>query len=276
MLNTGKKVTAFTAIALLTTGLTACNGNNEGALNTRDNNTAQPIGYHTNENGNMDNEGPITEMMDGMNNEGNTNQRNTNAKNNRAGNNNQRNMGATNVGNTNQRHTGATNAGNNNQGNAGNTRNGIAENGNNLGNGAGDNRYSREDANYHGHLNPVGYNNNGNGNGEKSDKIKTTVEKIDNVDEANVLVTDDNIIVAVDTQDKNDKQVKDQITSKLRKMADGRNIQVVTDEATLTRVRNINNNMENGNDRKTIDTDINNLMNDLGDAIQRPFNGNRD
>lgn len=237
VLNKGKKASALTAIALLTTGLTACNGD-EGALDTNYNNNTQPMGYYSNENTDVDNEGPVTEMMDGMNNEDNyfrqVNDRNNN-----------RNMSNPTVP-------------------LGDRDNGLVR----------DNRFSHGDANYHGHLNEVGYYNGG--DGEISRKIKNAVEKMDNVDEARVVVTDDNILVAVDTSDRNDAPLKDKITSNLRKIADGRNVQVVTDEGTFTRIRNIDNDIQNGVDRETIESDVGELMDDLGDAIQRPFNGNRD
>ena len=233
-----KKASTLTAIALLTTSLTACNGNNEGALNNGDyDNNTRPIGYYSNENTDVDNEGPITEMMDGMNDEDNYFRRVNDRYDNR-------NMSNPTVP-------------------LGDRDNGLVR----------DNRFSHGDANYHGHLNEVGYYNRG--DGAVSDKVKNAVEKIDNVDDARVLVTDDNVIVAVDTHDKNDADMKEKITSEIRKMTEGRNVQVITDEGTFTRIRNIDNDIRNGGDREAIDTDVNDLMEDLGDAIQRPFNGER-
>ncbi|MBM7605770.1 spore cortex protein [Metabacillus crassostreae] len=232
-----KKASTLTAIALLTTSLTACNGN-EGALNNGDNdNNTRPIGYYSNENTDVDNEGPITEMMDGMNDEDNYFRRVNDRYDNR-------NMSNPTVP-------------------LGDRDNGLVR----------DNRFSHGDANYHGHLNEVGYYNRG--DGAVSDKVKNAVEKIDNVDDARVLVTDDNVIVAVDTHDRNDADMKEKITSEIRKMTKGRNVQVITDEGTFTRIRNIDNDIRNGGDREAIDTDVNDLMEDLGDAIQRPFNGER-
>lgn len=237
-MNKGKKVTTFTAIALLTTGLTACNGD-EGALDNNNNNQTQPMGYYTNEDNGVDNEGPVTEMMDGMNggNRNNYFQRVNNRYDNR-------NMSNPTVP-------------------LGDRDNGLVR----------DNRYSHGDANYHRHLNEVGYYNRG--DGEVAQKVKNQVEKMDNVDDARVLVTDNNVLVAVDTNDRNDKEMKENITQKVRNMADGRNIQVLTDEGAFTRIRNIDNDIQNGVDRDVIDTDVNELLDDLGDAVQRPFNNNR-
>jgi spore cortex protein len=237
VLNKGKKASAFTAIALLTTGLTACN-TNEGAIDSRYNDNAQPIGYYSNENTDVDNEGPVTEMMDGMNQEDNYFRQVNNR---------------------------------NNNGNMSNPTVPLGDRDNGL---IRDNRFSRNDANYHGHLKEVG--NNDRDDKEMAQKIRNKVEKMNNVENARVLVTEENILVAVDTNDRNDAKLKEKITNSLRKMADGRNVQVATDEGTFTRVRNIDNDIQNGVERRTIDADINNLMEDLGDAVQRPFNGDRE
>lgn len=236
LLNRAKKASVLTAIALLTTtGLAACN-TNQGALDTRYNDNTRPIGYYSNEKSNVDNEGPITEMMDGMNNNRNNdnflrvNDRNYNR----------------------------------------NVNNPIGPLGEGNNASVGDTLYNRNDANL---KNADYYNRDDN---EIHRKVKAAVEKIDNVDKAHVLVTENNILVAVDTNDRNDATMKNKITNKVEKIADGRNVDVVTDEGTFTRVRNIDNDIQSGVDRKTIDADVNNLMNDVGNAIQRPFTRNRD
>ncbi|WP_083584295.1 YhcN/YlaJ family sporulation lipoprotein [Bacillus weihaiensis] len=231
----GKKASTFTAIAVLASGLTACNGD-EGALDTNYDDSARPIGYYSNEDTDVDNEGPITEMMDGMDDEDNyfrrVNERND------------KNMANPTVP-------------------LGDRDEGLIR----------DNRFSRGDANYHGHLNEIGYYNRG--DGAVSEKVKNAVEKMDNVDDARVLVTDNNVIVAVDTNDRNDADMKKEIMNTVKKMTDGRDVQVVTDEGTFTRIRNIDNDIHNGGDRETIDADVEELMNDFGDAIQRPFTNDR-
>lgn len=275
-----KKVTAIASIALLSTSLAACNANNgamdEGNNANRGNGNAQPIGYYTDENTTRDNEGPVTELLDGRNNAANQQgNRNAATRDNQGttGNNqptkvNQGNQGRTpngtqgnNLGNNSMRQVNNANNGQNNQ----TTQQG------NQNNASGNNRYA--DMNYHGHLNTEGYY--GREERELSERVRKTVEKMKNVEDAHVVVTDNNILVAVDTNDKNDKAMRESITKELSNVASGRNVQVVTDEGTVSRVRNINNNINNGGERGTIDTDINNLMNDLGDAIRRPFTGNR-
>lgn len=230
----------------MSTSLAACN-NDEGAMDTNYDNSARPIGYYSNENVNQgngvnfDNDGPITEMMDG-----------------RADNNNY-------FTRVNNRHN------NFNNGKMDNPTVPLGTNDQGL---VRDNRYSNGDANYHNHTNEVGYYNRG--DKELSEKVANRVGKIENVDDVQTLVTDDNVLVAIDTNDRNDADMKEKITSEVRKMVKGRNVQVVTDERTFTRVRDIDNDIQNGGERTDIDTDIEELMNDLGDAIQRPFTGDRD
>ncbi|MED4453357.1 YhcN/YlaJ family sporulation lipoprotein [Metabacillus fastidiosus] len=273
-----KTASALAVIAVMTTGLVACNNadNNEGAMDTRNNNATRQVGYYTNDNNDVTrgydrdgNEGPVTDMFDG---DRDTNYRRVN-----------------------------------------NDRNARMDNpmvplGSRDNNIARDVNYSRNDVNYHGHLNnrannvnngrnDVGtmYGNTGtNGTGNNNmntaanntgyynradqdlaDKVVNRVEKMANVDDARVLVTDDNIVVAVDTNDKNNKNVEKQVAKSVDKMANGRNVRVVTDEAMYTRIRNVDNDIRNNVNRTDIGDTIGDIMRDLGNAIQRPFQNNR-
>ncbi|MED4463993.1 YhcN/YlaJ family sporulation lipoprotein [Metabacillus fastidiosus] len=273
-----KTASALAVIAVMTTGLVACNNadNNEGAMDTRNNNATRQVGYYTNDNNDVTrgydrdgNEGPVTDMFDG---DRDTNYRRVN-----------------------------------------NDRNARMDNpmvplGSRDNNIARDVNYSRNDVNYHGHLNnrannvnngrnDVGtmYGNTGtNGTGNNNmntaanntgyynradqdlaDKVVNRVEKMANVDDARVLVTDDNIVVAVDTNDRNNKNVEKQVAKSVDKMANGRNVRVVTDEAMYTRIRNVDNDIRNNVNRTDIGDTIGDIMRDLGNAIQRPFQNNR-
>ncbi|MCH1626545.1 YhcN/YlaJ family sporulation lipoprotein [Ferdinandcohnia quinoae] len=237
--------------AIILGGLTACNNNDHGAMETKSyNDNARPIGYYSNEgmndrtdrNGNAyrvdDNDGPLTEIMDRTGNNNNDNRIFNNNRNNNAGIMNDRNT------------------------------NRVRNDGNDA------------DLNYHGHLNDnnarvrsAGYYNNY--DGKLAKKIANRASKVANVDDARVLVTKDNIIVAVDTSDNNDNNVKNDVRKAVQSLANGKNINIITDEGTFTRVRDIDNNIRNGNTRDTIDTDIKNLLDNIGDTLSRPFNNNR-
>ncbi|MGG3888729.1 YhcN/YlaJ family sporulation lipoprotein [Metabacillus fastidiosus] len=273
-----KTASALAVIAVMTTGLVACNNadNNEGAMDTRNNNATRQVGYYTNDNNDVTrgydrdgNEGPVTDMFDG---DRDNNYRRVN---------------------------------NDRNARMGNPMVPLGSRDNNI---ARDVNYSRNDVNYHGHLNnrannvnsgrnDVGtmYGNTGtNGTGNNNmntaannqgyynradkdlaDKVANHVEKMANVDDARVLVTNDNIVVAVDTNDRNNKNVEKQVAKSVDKMANGRNVRVVTDEAMYTRIRNVDNDIRNNVNRTDIGDTIGDIMRDLGNAIQRPFQNNR-
>ncbi|MEC2076761.1 YhcN/YlaJ family sporulation lipoprotein [Metabacillus fastidiosus] len=289
-----KTASALAVIAVMTTGLVACNNadNNEGAMDTRNNNATRQVGYYTNDNNDVTrgydrdgNEGPVTDMFDGdrdnnyrrVNNDRNARMdnpmvplgsRNNNVArdvnysrndvnyhghlNNRGNN---TNSGTNDVG-TMYGNTGTRGTGNNNM-NTGANNTGTNGNGNNINNVA----------------NNTGYYNRA--DNDLADKVANHVEKMANVDDARVLVTDDNIVVAVDTNDRNNKNVEKQVAKSVDKMANGRNVRVVTDEAMYTRVRNVDNDIRNNVNRTDIDNTVGDIMRDLGNAIQRPFQNNR-
>lgn len=255
-----KQFLTFSATALLLGGLVGCN-TNEGAMDNNEN--VRPFGYYSNEgnneqNGNAytldDNDGPLTEMMD-------RNTRNNRTHNTRYGtlNRNDRNKGDNNregtiKGNDRERYI-------------------IGDDGDK------DNHHGSNDLNYHGHLNDgdntarsTGYYNNYDGN--LAERISNRAEGIDNVDEARAVVMGDNILVAIDTNDRNDDNVRKEVQSAVQPLAKGKNINVVTDEGTFSRVRNLDNDIRQGNRRETIDADMKDLFRNFGEILRRPFTDN--
>ncbi|WP_411333502.1 YhcN/YlaJ family sporulation lipoprotein [Metabacillus indicus] len=235
------KLTAFAVIAVAASGLAACNNNNEGALDTRYNDNARPIGYYSNEhrgnNGNadnVDNDGPLTEMMEGDMND------NYFTK-------------------VNDRDTAFHNGRMDNPTAPLSNEDGMLER---------DNRFSRNDENYHGQVKQISYYN----DNEKAlaKKVSERAADVKNVDDVRTLVNGDQVLVAVDTDDKNDKNVKNAVMDAVKPAANGKDVQVVTDEGTFSRVRTINDNIENGQDKKSIDADIRDLFDDIGNMMNKP------
>ncbi|MEH7379806.1 YhcN/YlaJ family sporulation lipoprotein [Bacillus sp. JJ1533] len=287
--------------ALLLGGLTACN-TDQGASPNRDyNDNARPIGYYSNENnrdrngnGTRDNDGPLTEIMDRNGNNFNRNDR-TGVMNNRNDRNrtgimnnrndrNNNNNGMFNNDKTSKNRPGIMNYRDEQRRNGiMNNRDGRTINPFNDGNPntIGYNTHGYADRNYHSHLNDnnhkvqtYGYYND---NGKLVRKISERANKVKNVDDARVIVTDDNVLVAVDTNDNNNRNnVQNAVKKAVAPLAGNRNINVVTDEGTFTRVRDIDNDIRNGNRRESIDADIKDLFNNIGNTIKAPFtNDNR-
>lgn len=232
-----KKTAVALSSALLLGGLAACNNGEDQAFNGRYDYNAREIGYYSEHKRNgdtADNDGPLTEMMD-------------------------RNY-INEVGDT-----------DNNgypQNMADNDRDGIANESADR-NGLNDKKggWSRSDFNYSGQVDDLGtraknsyYNEY---DGKTAERISKRVSQIENIDDARTVVYNDSVLVAVDTDDSNNKDVKQKVKRLVRTMAKGKDVRVVTDEGTFTRVRNIDNDLRNGNSMKEIQNDIKDMFDGL-------------
>ncbi|MGD7007781.1 YhcN/YlaJ family sporulation lipoprotein [Metabacillus sp. 84] len=212
-----KKTIQFGSLALLTAGvLGGCGNNDDNAMNYNDN--MQPIGMYSNEHDgrgrdHADNEGPITEMMDGDRND--------------------------------RPDRGINERGMNNQTVP------IADN-----HGDGNGYYSDNEQ-------------------KIADKVSKKIAGMPNVDDVRTIVTEDNVVVGVDTSDVNDKNAKNAIIKETKKMAEGKNVDVFTDEGSFDRLVQIDNDIKGGTDRKSIDADIQEFMKNTGKTIERTLNPNR-
>ncbi|MEH7236167.1 YhcN/YlaJ family sporulation lipoprotein [Bacillus sp. JJ1562] len=254
-----------------------------------------------------DNDGPLTEIMDRTGNNFNRNGRtgvmnNRNDRNNRTGIMNNRNDRNNRTGIMNNRYDRDYNTGvfdndrtrYNRPGimnyRDGQRRNGIMNNrdGRTINpfndgnpNTVGYNTHGYTDRNYSSHLNDNNHKVHTYGyykdNGNLVRKIAERAATVKNVEDARVIVTNDNVLVAVDTNDNNNRNnVQNAVEKAVAPLAGNRNVNVVTDEGTFTRVRDIDNDIRNGNRRETIDADIKDLFNNMGNTIKAPFrNENR-
>jgi len=109
-----------------------------------------------------------------------------------------------------------------------------------------DNRFSTSDLNYHGHLSAKNGNNGVVTNPEFQDrftaKIRNKVENIDNVRNVRSVAYGNTVIVSVSLHD-NDRaaETKRSIQKVVQPYAKGKSVQVITDEGTMGRDRNIHN-----------------------------------
>ncbi|WP_349408010.1 YhcN/YlaJ family sporulation lipoprotein [Pseudalkalibacillus sp. SCS-8] len=187
-----KKFMALTSVLLLTGALTACNGDDNEALDTRYDNDTRPIGYYTNDG---QNNGPMTRIAD--------------------------------------------------------------------------RDRDRNDLD----MNEINYADDYNGS-DLARRISKKVNKMDDVDDARVVVSGDTVLIGVDTNDRNDRNVRSEVKNAVQKMTD-KNVRVTTDEDMFTRIRDVDNDLRDGNGFEEARSDIEAIMDDLGDALQRPFQNNR-
>jgi spore cortex protein len=131
-----------------------------------------------------------------------------------------------------------------------------------------DNRFSRSDANYHGHLDEntrearrsyyTAY------EGELTDKIGDETAAIRNVEDVRSVVYGSDVLIAVDLADySKEEQTKQDIQQAVSPYLRGRSCTVVTDEGTFSRIRNIDNDLRDGGPREQVDLDIKDMFHSL-------------
>jgi spore cortex protein len=248
-----KKYLVLPLSTVMALGLAGCGNNDEAANQNRYNDTAQPMGYYSNENhkGNArilnDNDGPVTEMMDhNMGNERNTN--------------------------------------NNLQVRNGNTENNLQTRDGNLDNPTRplantdrnmfqrDNRFSRADTNYHGHLNSdtkkarssyyTDY------DGEFTEQIGKVASQVPNVKDARSVTHGKKVIVAVDLNDSSKEEAtKRNVEAAVKPLLKGRSVTVVTDDGTFGRIRSIDNDLRNGGPKDGINMDLENMFQTITNRV---------
>ena len=245
-----KKLVLLPITAALTFGLVGCNQNE--ATDRNQSNISQPFGYYSNENHNNggnakiynENDGPLVEIMDHSFGEEGQRSRNDQKK-------------------LLMQKDEAGNPGNPTVPRANYDKNFFER----------DNRYSRADANYHGHLDDqtrkarssyyTAY------EGDLAEKIGDVTAKVPNVEDVRSVVYGSNVLVAVDlTNYDRDIETKAEIAKAVQPYLRGRSVQVVTDEGTFSRIRNIDNDLRDGGPRESIDTDIKGMFKTLKSRIQ--------
>ncbi|MCA0171718.1 YhcN/YlaJ family sporulation lipoprotein [Bacillus sp. RAR_GA_16] len=123
--------------------------------------------------------------------------------------------------------------------------------------------YMRTDDNYSGYDN------------ELSTRLAKRINKLKNVDDSRVIVYGDQIMIGVDTNDKNDVDVKDKVRSEVAKVTKQKNISISTDEDVFGRMGDVNNRLADGDGFEEVQSDVNAILNDIGNAAKRPFENNK-
>lgn len=230
-----KRMLSVPLASLLVLGLTACNGNNETAIEDRKSDQGQPLGYYSNEKGNEidvmdDREGPVTEIYD-------------------------HNFGL--EGHAEEERKRMALQSRDENGNPPNPTVPRSDHDHNFFN--RDNKYSRGDLNYHGHLSEHRgsgkakiYTNKAEDN-RLARKVGIAAESVDNVDKARSVLFGREVEIAVTYKNKSlKKQTDKKIKKAVHPYLEGRELRIIEDEGTFSRTRNIDYDRKNGNPRESI------------------------
>ncbi|MBH0170731.1 MAG: YhcN/YlaJ family sporulation lipoprotein [Bacillota bacterium] len=118
--------------------------------------------------------------------------------------------------------------------------------------------------------------------GKLADRIAKNVNDIRGVDDAHVILEDNNVIVGIDTDNKKRTELTNKVREITSKLAPNRDVKIVADRDMVNRIENVDNDLRDGrayteveSDVRGISNDIVNAGSDLGNAIKRPFENNR-
>ncbi len=118
--------------------------------------------------------------------------------------------------------------------------------------------------------------------GALAEKIRNRVNSMNNVDDAHVILNDNNVIVGIDTSENDKSAVSQRVYREVKKLVPNRDVRVTTDDSIVNRIKNVDNNLRDGKTTNEVSSDIKGIMADigkagtnLGDAVKRPFENNR-
>lgn len=128
-----------------------------------------------------------------------------------------------------------------------------------------DNRFSTSDVNYHGHLDAnnsrVRSANNTAYDIRLADKLDHAAASVVNVEDVHSIVYKNSVIIAVDLKDtKNEAQVREQVGKAVQPYLNGKTVNVISDEGTFTRIRDIDYRLRHNDFRDGFDTNIRDIF----------------
>jgi spore cortex protein len=132
--------------------------------------------------------------------------------------------------------------------------------------------------NYNGYNNGAAYNNVNYRNmtlpNQTAQKIADQVNKIKGVTYATTLISGNNVYVGITTTPNADANTTQKVVNVVQRYVGNKNVHVVTDLNTVNRMTNVSNRIMNNAPGREISSDVRGILNDLGDAVKRPFQNN--
>lgn len=116
---------------------------------------------------------------------------------------------------------------------------------------------------------PTGY------DGATVQRITTRLADVENVRDSRVIVQDDRILIGVDTNGKDTQRIEEDVRRTVGGMVGDREVVVVTERDQYNQVRTADDRLRGGEAFEEVGSTINQMFQDFGRAIQRPFERTR-
>ncbi|MFA9557195.1 YhcN/YlaJ family sporulation lipoprotein [Evansella sp. AB-rgal1] len=110
--------------------------------------------------------------------------------------------------------------------------------------------------------------------GRLSRRISDRLTTEDGFRNSQVIVHGNDVVIAVENGDDMD-DIDNQVNSRVRNLTGDRNVHVVTDREHVRNIRGMNDRLRAGEPFEEIGATFNDMISDLGNAIQRPFERSR-
>ncbi|MGV3487888.1 MAG: YhcN/YlaJ family sporulation lipoprotein [Tuberibacillus sp.] len=107
-------------------------------------------------------------------------------------------------------------------------------------------------------------------------RISSQVNRLNGVRDSSVLISGNTVLVGVVPENNNQNTQK--LDAQVRKIAKGlapdKQIRVVTDKNIVGRIMDVNQRIGTGSAGREVQSDVQGILNDVGDIIKRPFQNN--
>jgi len=108
-------------------------------------------------------------------------------------------------------------------------------------------------------------------------RISSQVNKLKGVRNSSVLISGNTVVVGIipENNTKISKQNLDhQVRAAAKSIVGNKDVRVVTDKNIVRRIMNVNNRITNGSAGREVQSDVQGILNDVGNVIKRPFQNN--
>ncbi|WP_157796435.1 YhcN/YlaJ family sporulation lipoprotein [Bacillus sp. FJAT-45037] len=110
--------------------------------------------------------------------------------------------------------------------------------------------------------------------GQTAQKLANRVDDIEGVDDCRVIVHENDVVVGVQA-DGDYEQVQQRVEKYVQKHVKNKDVRVVTDKDAVGRIRTMDDQLRSGAAFDEVGSTFNTMVNDLGNAVTRPFERSR-